>query len=404
MTNIVDGMTKNISSSNRLNSSSREESDHNLKIDQLSVFLITNSQELNSLKNEWQQLFAASDNLFFQSFEWFVSWWQVYGESAGYNLSLITVRHSETKDLLLLWPLVIKKRGLCRVGMWPCQDLGQYGDILVDKNLVDKVCFEAAWNEIQKLKIDLLYLTQVRKNAKVHPFLRQKMACDSESEVCCITDFNGFDTWDDYRLSLSKNFRKRQGRLLRNFSKSGDLQFEVVTDYSEIRKTIDAILRLKREWLAETGNYGRILEQSEASRWLNDIAIQAHEKGNLNLTVLRLNNKIVAGQIAFLSHNELHANIGAYDIQYRSYGIGRIQTEDAMRWCFDNGYRFFDFMPPYDDYKNRWSNLSVDVRTFICPLTLSGKIHQVFFSEKFRRKLKYFYRLIPRFVKKRLVN
>ena len=166
--------------------------------------------------------------------------------------------------------------------------------------------------------------------------------------------------------------------MLRQFAELGELSFEVVDDQSSISDVLTDLLQIKRQWFADTGIYGRVLERPETEEWLIDVALKAHAQGKLNLTTLRLDNQIVAGQVAFINGKELLAHIGAYDVQYRRYGIGRIQTEDAIRWAYENGYEIFDFMPPYDSYKISWTNSNIKVNNFLCSLSFKGACFKVF--------------------------
>ena len=365
--------------------------------------LICSTEQLNNLKSEWQQLFESGDkNLYFQSHEWVSSWWQFYGEAAGYKLSIITVRSAGGGELLLIWPMVVKRYGVCQVGMWPCQDIGQYGDVLIADNSEIEDCLEAVWEKLSRSKIDLLKLSQVREDAKVYSFLSKKGQINGESESTYWVDFQGLESWESYMLSRSKNFRKRQKRMLRQFSELGELSFDVVGDQSSIPEVLSDLLEIKRKWFADAGIYGRIIERPETRDWLIDIAQKAHAQGKLNLTMLRLDNKIVAGQVAFISDNELSAHIGAYDVQYRRFGVGRIQTEDAIRWASENGYQLFDFMPPYDEYKTSWINSEIKVDNFLCTLNFKGDLFKIFFSESLRTKIKKLYAKIPRKFKEKV--
>ena len=381
----------------------KEDKNDHLKINQLSVSQITNPEELNRLERDWQQLFdAMKKNQFFQSYEWFLSWWNTYADTGGYQLSIITVRSAADNELLLIWPMVVKCYGMCRVGMWPCQDIGQYGDVLIANNADNENCLEAAWKLISEKGIDLLKLDQVREDANVYSFLSKKGVINGESESTYWIDFKGVESWESYMLSRSKNFRKRQKRMLRQFAELGELSFEVVEDQNSIPDVLSYLLRIKRRWFADAGIYGRVLERPETEEWLIDIALKAYAQGRLNLTILRLKNQIVAGQVAFISGSELLAHIGVYDVEYRRFGIGRIQTEHAIRWAYENGYQLFDFMPPHDSYKTSWTNSGIKVDNFLCVFNFKGRLCKIILNEKFRAKIKKLYAMIPRKVMERM--
>ncbi len=364
--------------------------------------LADSEEKFNQLKNDWQRLFdSGANNLYFQSPEWISSWWQFFGESDGYKLAIISVRSVDDGQLQLVWPLVVKRYGVCRAGLWPCQDMGQYGDVLVAENVELENCLEAAWIQLQKSGIDLLKFSQVREDAKVYFFLKKKGQINGDSESTYWVDFEGVDSWDSYMLTRSKNFRKRQKRMLKQFAELGDLSFEVVDNQADIPDVITDLLRIKREWFADIGVYGRVSERAETVEWLIDIALKAQAEGKLNLTILRLNGQIVAGQFALINGRELMAQIGAYDVQYRRFGVGRIQTEDSIRWAFENGYRYFDFMPPYDEYKTSWTNSEIKVENFLCAINLKGKLFKPLFNAKLRTQVKKLYNKIPRSITER---
>lgn len=377
---------------------------HQVPDGSLETDILVSTESLEQLQTKWNQLFEDREtSLYFQSYEWFSSWWKYYGEPAGYQLAFVTVRELRTKKLQLIWPLVVKWNGVCRIATWPCQELGHYGDVVTAKDIELERCLEAAWQQIHKLSIDILHFVLVREDAIVHPFLTRKGRCEALAETSHMTDLHQVADWETYRQSLGRKFRKEQNRLLRRFSELGDVSFDVVDKAEEIVQVVPELLRLKRQWLTDSGIYGRVLEQSEAEPWLIDTALKANEKGKLNLTTMKLNGQLVAGQVAFLSGGELHAYIGVFDVQYKRYGIGRLQTEDAIHWAHENGIAVFDFMPPCDSYKTRWTNASKNIETFLYAVSLKGRLTKCLFSERVRQRIKSFYARVPRQLKERLI-
>jgi CelD/BcsL family acetyltransferase involved in cellulose biosynthesis len=367
---------------------------------ELSVTTLCSIQEIENLKDEWQHLFASrKENLFFQTYEWFTSWWKFYGAKSTLNISFVLVRDS-SDQLLLLWPLVIDRRFQLKVGVWPCQGYGQYSDVLIADDAQPLACIEVAWQRIKDLKLDLMFLDRVREDAQIYPFLVDQMEINPTGALTCVAEFDEMASWDLFWNSLDRKFKKRQKRMLRQFSSIGDLKFAVVSDPVTIPQTLHELIRLKSEWFKATGSYGRILEQKKAADWLIDIALRANESDHLNLTTMTLDGHLVAGQLAFINGPELHAHLGVYDIQHRKYGVGRLQTEDAMKWAIENGYKIFDFMPPEDTYKTYWTNNTLAVQSFLSTNTLKGSIGKYFFRESVREKIKACYERLPRRLRK----
>ena len=87
----------------------------------------------DALEPEWNALFARAgrDTHLFQTFNWNWHWANhCLGAAAKIVLAIVTGRSHGR--LVLLWPLVIARRGGVKVLHWMGEPVSQYGDVLID--------------------------------------------------------------------------------------------------------------------------------------------------------------------------------------------------------------------------------------------------------------------------------
>ncbi len=321
---------------------------------------------VTALEAEWRALFetARPDN-YFVSFDWCESWLESFGTRAGVRPVTFGVR--QNGRLVAILPLVMRRFGpLCSAHSVGAMS-GQYSDLLIDRDeSAWPDIFHVLWDGIVASGIDLLQFSNVRDDSPLAAFIGPRRSIQSDPLLCCSLDtarFADFAAYMETRSgSLKKNLRKRRRKL----ETIAPLAYEVVTDPAMIEDVANTIIRHKLDWLHDRGVHGRFLSRAGVATWLATVARRALAAGNLHLSLLRLGEKIISAQLAFISGNRFTAYLSSFDVAYGSYGIGRMQYASFMQDVFDRKLQI-DLMPRHDEFKLEWVEHGVATRSMPCP-------------------------------------
>jgi len=360
------------------------------------VETIRDSDALGDLETEWRALCRrAPEHGFFQTFAWVWPWWKHLGEPSGYELRIITVRVDER--LVLIWPLVTRRQGLLRVGLWLGTGTGQYGDLVIEEGLDRTSWLEAAWRAVKTgCNIDVLHLEGIREDAVVRRFLIGKQGRIQRATAAPCVDICGCRDWEAFHTGFKRAFRRNLSRTRRRLNEKGQLTHRVIEDPSEIEPLVRKTIELKLNWLRKRNTYGRLLEKPEAERWLIHAALAAQGHSALKLTALSLDDTIIATQIGFLYRRHYYCYLASFDTRYGAFQPGKLETTDTLKWAFENGVETFDLMPPADDYKLYWARHEANIETFVGYPTVWGRIGKVWYGSGLRDRAAWIYGRLPR--------
>lgn len=362
----------------------------------ITVKTISDSAALAGLEVEWRDLCRrAAEHGFFQTYTWVWAWWKYLGEPSGYGLRIITVK--QDGRLVLIWPLVVNKQLLWRVGTWPGAGTGQYGDLLIEAGSDRADWLEVAWRAIEDdCNIDVLYLEGIQENAIVQSFLagdtgRLKPVASSPR-----VNIREFQDWETFHAGLKRSFRQNIHRTRRRLKEKGQLIHRVIEDPAEIEQVVAKSIKLKLGRLKQRSIYGRLLGRPEAEQWLDQLTQSTQQDGVLMITTLSLDETILATQIGFLYRRHFYCYFGAFDIAYSTFQPGKLEPAGTLKWAFENDVDTFDLMPPADDYKLYWARPEAAVQIFIGHITAWGRIAKPLYNNNLRNNAIGFYPYLAR--------
>jgi len=336
-----------------------------------SVGVVFGLDGLNALEAEWRTLFETSRNdNYFVSFDWCKSWLDAFGTKAGARPIVFCVRRQDR--LVAILPLVNRRFGPMSTAHCVGAVSGQYGDLLIerDRGTWEEI-FPVLWDGIVASGIDLIQFANVRDDSPLAAFIGTRRSIQSDPLLCCALDTSRFESFATYietrSSSLKKNLRKRRRKL----ESVAPLVYEVVRDPMAIDEVTNTIIRHKLDWLDDRGTHGRFLSRVGVAAWLADVARRALATGNLHLSLLRLGDRIISAQLAFISGNRFTAYLSSFDIAYGAYGVGRMQYASFMEDVFDRKLQI-DLMPRHDEFKLEWVEHGAATRGYAVPVTRRG--------------------------------
>ncbi len=357
-------------------------------------------EALAALEHHWQTLFAnATGHSAFQSLCWLRSWWQTLGRPAGWHLYVVTVY--EHDEPVLFWPLVHRRSGIWRVATWPAAETGQYGDMLCRRGEDHLPWIDAAWEFITRRSgFDIITLPAVRTNSCLGRFLEQKRIPAQETAFAPVFDISTLKDPQQWEQLQKRGFRKDLRRRRRRLAELGEVRFELLGNADDIANAIPVSIQQKQAWFEARKLYGRFIEHQRASEWLTRAALGAQADDRLVYAVLKLDDRIIASNLGFVSHGRLYNYFGSFDLDLQRYSPGNILTQDLLQWAIDNGIEQFDLMPPNDAYKSSWANSELAVSSYRLGIGPKGRIADWCYHPALRSIGLRSYRALPRSLRK----
>ena len=367
---------------------------------QLSLYCHDKLTEITALKHEWVALEAKSRDGFdyFQTYDWCVGWCNKFisgdkSETAP-NPRVYVLRIDD--QVAMIWPLmkVQARSGLAFLESLT-EPLGQYANVLYDRELVDFGTGRWVWKNIKACcGVDAVSLNHYPENSFVADVIGNEGVDETIQYVSSIFDFSMIDRWEDYIASLNKNQRKQRGRRVRKLEALGDLRFEVYFKESdEFRELVEQAIEMKRLWLIETNRHSQTLFEDTSKSFLSnlggDSTVQSGEGPVVQ--VMKLDGKPIAIEIGMLRNRHYYSYLGAIDMEYASYSPGKVQMEMSQKWAYDYGIRMFDFLSDPSDYKKSWTNMQVAMFTRYFPVTHRGRIYCMVWKAQLKPFLRNLY-------------
>lgn len=160
--------------------------------------------------------------------------------------------------------------------------------------------------------------------------------------------------FEAYYKGLHTNLKHDVARKLRRLAEQGlEPDFEVVT---RVDNAVLLELRELNRKRFETAGHRSFFLREDRFAFLRDLAPVFSEKQWWLLFVFRIRGKLVAYHLCFAYNGTVYNWNTSYDLEYSQYSLGKILLKPVLAYCFEKGYRVFDFMAGDEDYKLKWTD------------------------------------------------
>jgi CelD/BcsL family acetyltransferase involved in cellulose biosynthesis len=327
---------------------------------------------LASIEGEWRDLERRNGvPTPFQTWEWCSGWLAAKAASAAPHEEVRLVVVRENGHLVQLWPLAVRTLWVFRIASWLGEPLTQYGDVIAESSDRSASRSEAAWCHIRGWRdIDAMELRRVRSDAGIKNLLIEHGAACATTSSAPFIDFtaanaDGRPAW--LRSSRTRNsLRRRLGEL----GTHGTVGFEVLADADEQIGAVAAALRLKRDWLKETGRASMGLSHPAAGAFLASLA----STGSLFVARLRVAQATAAVEIGLRRNEKYYSFLQAYEPRFAAAAPGRLLFWHLIERCPDLGVKLFDFLAPAYPHKQEWATGECSTQDFVVPITTKGQV------------------------------
>ncbi len=116
------------------------------------------------------------------------------------------------------------------------------------------------------------------------------------------------------------------------------------------------MIRHKRTWLDHAGREDKIcLRTDEYPRFLKAQVRAFFPSGHCMIFVLKLDDRIIAMDLASIDKVRFECNVGTFDYELRKYSPGHVLKEHHIRWALERGLDY-DMRLGDGEHKRFWGN------------------------------------------------
>ncbi|RZT96493.1 CelD/BcsL family acetyltransferase involved in cellulose biosynthesis [Ancylomarina subtilis] len=314
---------------------------------------IYSGSEIETIKNDWNELHSKDKHAIFYNSYSFVSIWIKHSVDPSL-IQIITVKEGNT--ILGLCTLLKSNSGPRYLKKEMISFIGgiEFGDILIDNSFSAKqTIVKHLFKGILSVVDSRICLTKIPDNSLLLSYLLKthdyNKNCVSRIEVPYV-DLNKWNDFDNYKNKcLSKKLVKRR----KKFSKEKDYEFSCLSG-TEI--PFDEIVELHQNRANDANRGGSVFDSKF------DLYKELVSLDESYCFLIRVNGLIVGYRLAFLSNGVLYSWNTAHSPQYDIYSIGQVLIYDTIEYSYNN----IDDVDKYDLGGGRYSwkfELTPDFRT-----------------------------------------
>jgi CelD/BcsL family acetyltransferase involved in cellulose biosynthesis len=221
---------------------------------------------INLLQSEWQFLETAcpEDFTYYQSFNWCFEYYKQFADD-------LTDKHCPIPQVFVLrknntpamiWPMMqIQSRTGLKILTSATEPLGQYCNLLFDASNFNEKIGQAVLQAILKnSNSDSVSFNNYPEDCLIEKIIGEQGIRENSNLKSAILDMGQYESWEAYNQTLSKGQRKERRRNKNKLEAQGNLAYEIHRAGSEEYKSlVHSALKMKTQWLVETGRKPGIL-------------------------------------------------------------------------------------------------------------------------------------------------
>ncbi|MFC5395495.1 GNAT family N-acetyltransferase [Bosea vestrisii] len=359
-----------------------------------SVEILGGRDAFLALKPEWDMLFARAGlpHQLFQRHAFLRHWCDHY-LPAGERLCLVVGR--EAGRLVMLWPLVRRRRlGLELVRLMGAP-VAQFGDILVEPGSRREHWLERGWEALRRHGIDLVELRLVRADGALGHCDKLALTAPVVSQEAPFADLALRVAPDGPSHAYPPRDRSGYRRRLRRLAERGEVAFTSIAPGEEARALAERAVAMKREALAQHGVLAPAVADPRFARFFAALAADPDDATGLRLSVVTCEDRPVGIDLSFDCKGRSFGHVIASDPSFEREGLGRVLIHHAFASARARGNAIFDLLAPADPYKREHADGAVPVRDFTVPLSWRGQLACDFALPHLRPTLKAIAKRLP---------
>ncbi len=335
--------------------------------------------EIVELKSEWEDLLKrAANTSVFMTWEWFVTWWEVYG--SDHELWWLVVK-DENKKLIGGAPFYIRRHrnGL----MLPHRELRFVGtgapvapehlDILVDpKDSGEVIRLIGKYLADCRSSWDILLLTDLSHSEAQAFWLNRELlnhgvASLVEEQFPKAPYVPLPESYEEYFQSLGKWLRRTITRQRNKQTRELDMSFYIWSpEKDELSSAFDkfeALYASRKETMAVENKFEKAYGYRKFHRLL---ATRFTERGWLHLAFLKIGDQEVAAEYTFKYLDTLYSYQCGFDSAFGKNNVFKVLRSYVIENAIQQGIKEFDLLRGEESYKQDWGAVTRDKKMLRC--------------------------------------
>jgi len=317
-------------------------------------YLIEDISKLTISEVIWNQIVSKNEtNTIFQTYQWFHSWWKVFGEQN--RLFFISI-HDKDK-IIGLAPLMIstdnKKRRVLRfVG----NEKADYADFIISGSK-EKVLFKIFETIFLRCKEwDSILLNNIPEYSLTSEIIKKICAHNNfklliHNGVVCPTLIIKGHEQDAIKIS-NKSSLKRRYNYLRN---SGRLRFFHITSLHEAKHYLPIFLNQHIDRWSIT-KYPSLFLDNRNKEFYMELMTNLINSGWLSFSVVEYDDHPIAFHFGFQYNSKLIWYKPSFDINYSKRSPGKVLIRCLLEYAINNGMDELDFTVGDEKFKSHFAN------------------------------------------------
>lgn len=348
----------------------------------MNIRKIETEADFFALKDNWNKL---AENLMpINKFEWMEKWWKHNKTNNKLNILIV----EDNNEILGIAPLyinntkafkIIQIKQLC----WLGGEISDYLDFIIKQDERHEEIFKFLFEYIfDELNADEICFRQINNNYPNfdlwEKYTKLRKLDFKPYRECWRINLGEFSGYDEYFSQLSKSHKRSiKARHKKLNTEVKDYEFIFKKDISP--DDIDTVSRInitRQKYLYEEKCKGKrfcYFVDKQKTDFIYDYFVNSDLKDKF-FTALKCNGKI-ASYILCLTHKDnLYLWNMAFDPEFEFCAPTKILVNEAIKYAFENNYKYFDFMRGNDPYKLKWCNDTAFCYSLFEPKSLKSKL------------------------------
>ncbi len=353
----------------------------------MQVVEVTDLKSWDCFKNDWLRLQEAC-SLSHPFMDW--NWIRPWGDylPSEQKRPLILIIKNQDNDVVGIAPFQINQEGLYRCIEGFAQEFADYIDWLYQPGWeVETGKAICEWLFGQRKRSDYIRIINILPDGLAYRTLIA--SCPDTIRPHSIAphvEIKG--AYDDFTKTLKSKFlsdtRRRKRKLAREI---GGVEYFVVKHSKDIPQLLDYVklwLGLRQREKRETSYLDRVGMYEHLTTFYEEL----YNLGMLHFSGFRINNSVVALNIAFKYKNSIFSYTPVFDPAFKRYSIIRLLKFQHIRECYDNRLFVYDFCLGGEKYKFSFNPVVKQLYSFtLYGETIKGRLIKIY-NNKFKQHMK----------------
>ncbi|MBM4237168.1 MAG: GNAT family N-acetyltransferase [Euryarchaeota archaeon] len=316
--------------------------------------LVEHTEEMETLREDWERVREACRGSVLTSFEWTLAWLEsfrhvvspriVVVEEGGEVRGLAPFTISEQKVMgVIVRKLSIVGNGKGTVEMYDLSLLHE-GDCLAVVKTIVSALDEVKWN-----MLNLENLRNDPSSLALFDLVSQRWLTDDLTRTPC--PYVRLDSVDDVIRLIGKRTQRTIRKMASELQGEERLEFRIVEDPEGIVRSMETYVAQHRDRWSRKG--GSIFSDDLVSRFMINIAERMASMGRGRCYEILIDGEVASQILCFDDRNCTRAyRVGVNDA-FLDYSPGNLVTYRAMEDSKRRGFKYFDFAKGAEEFKYR---------------------------------------------------